>query len=379
MNWIAIRMLTGDRQKFFGLIFGIAFSTLLISQQMTILVNLVQRGANAVFNEYTADVWVMDPVTRTPEVNYAMPATALDAVRSVPGVEWAVPHLRSAASVRSSDGDLEGVAIVGVDDTTLIGLPHKMLIGDASVLAEPDAVIIDDVGAGKMFGAGVNPVGERLELNDRRAIIRGVVDATPTFTSQVFLYTRYSRALGYIPGTRNRMSFVLARAAPGVTPDELARRITEQTGWKARTRDEFAGDGIAFVIENTGIPFNFGITVMLGFIVGVAIVGLTFSLFIRDNIKQFGALKAIGVTNRKLARMVAAQAAVVGSIGYAFGILGSVLFIYWFEQAGPNFKGFYSPWQIPIICLIPVVLILALSGWVGLRSVLKTEPAAVFR
>ncbi len=30
---------------------------------------------------------------------------------------------------------------------------------------------------------------------------------------------------------------------------------------------------------------------MLGFIVGVAIVGLTFSLFIRDNIKQFGALE----------------------------------------------------------------------------------------
>jgi len=55
MNWIAIRMLTGDRQKFLGLVFGIAFSTLLICQQMTILVNLVQRGANAVYNEYTAD------------------------------------------------------------------------------------------------------------------------------------------------------------------------------------------------------------------------------------------------------------------------------------------------------------------------------------
>jgi putative ABC transport system permease protein len=266
-----------------------------------------------------------------------------------------------------------------VDDTTLIGLPHTMLIGDADSLAEPDAVIIDDIGAGKMFGVGVNPVGERLELNDRRAIIRGVVDATPTFTSQVFLYTRYSRALTYVPGTRNRMSFVLARAAPGVTPDELAARINEQTEWKARTRDEFAQDGIDFVIENTGIPYNFGITVMLGFIVGVAIVGLTFNLFIRDNIKQFGALKAIGVTNRKIAGMVATQAALVGSVGYAFGILGSVLFIYWFEQAGPNFKGFYSPWQIPIICVIPVIIILGMSGWLGLRSVLNTEPAEVFR
>ncbi|HBM04286.1 MAG TPA: ABC transporter permease, partial [Erythrobacter sp.] len=47
-------------------------------------------------------------------------------------------------------------------------------------------------------------------------------------------------------------------------------------------RDEFAQDGIDFIIENTGIPLNFGITVALGFVVGVAIVGLTFSLFIRD-------------------------------------------------------------------------------------------------
>ncbi len=379
MNWIAIRMLTGDRTKFYGLVFGIAFSTLLIAQQMTILVNLVQRGANAVYNEYSADVWVMDPVTRTPEVNFAMPETALDEVRSVPGVAWAVPHLRSAASVRSADGDLEGVAIVGVDDTTLIGLPHKMVYGTASVLAEPDAVIIDDVGAGRMFGVGVNPVGQRLEMNDQRAIIRGVVDATPTFTSQVFLYTRYSRALSYVPGTRNRLSFVLARAQDGVTPEVLAKRIADQTGWKTRTRDEFAYDGIMFVIANTGIPFNFGITVALGFIVGVAIVGLTFSLFIRDNIKQFGALKAIGVTNRKIAGMVATQAAIVGSIGYAFGILGSVVFIYWFEKIKPEFKGFYSPWQIPLICLIPVIIILAMTGWLALRSVMKTEPAEVFR
>lgn len=60
---------------------------------------------------------------------------------------------------------------------------------------------------------------------------------------------------------------------------------------------------------------------LLGFIVGVAIVGLTFSLFIRDNIKQFGALKAIGVTNGKIRKMVAAQAGLVGLIGYGLGVL----------------------------------------------------------
>ena len=116
----------------------------------------------------------------------------------------------------------------------------------------------------------------------------------------------------------------------------------------------------------------------LGFVVGVAIVGLTFSLFIRDNIKQFGALKAIGVTNRKLAGMVTAQAGMVGFVGYALGVVGTVLFI-WGFSGNPTFKGFYLPWQIPFASLTAVVLILALTGWLSMRSVLKTEPAAVFR
>jgi putative ABC transport system permease protein len=378
MIWIAIRMLTGDRQKFFGLVFGIAFSTLLITQQLTIFVNLLERGASGVFNVGAADVWVMDKVSRTTDVNFPMPSTALDRVRSVPGVAWAVPHLRAGASVRTKEGDLEGVSVIGVDDTTLIGMPKAMVEGSRAVLEQPDTVVIDDVGATRMFPAGDSPLGERLELNDQRAVVRGIADAMPSFTSQVTLYTTYSQALNYVPGTRNRMSFVLVRSAPGITPEQLTQRIEAQTGLRARTREQFAQDGIDFIIENTGIPLNFGITVVLGFVVGVAIVGLTFSLFIRDNIKQFGALKAIGVRNGKLARMVAAQAGLVGMIGYGLGVLGTVAFI-WGFSTNPTFKGFYIPWQVPLLSLVAVTIIIALTGWLALRNVFKTEPAAVFR
>lgn len=378
MLWIAIRMLTGDAQKFYGLLFGIAFSTLLITQQMTIFVNLVQRGASGVYNAPEAEVWVMDPVSRTTDVSYAMPSTALDKVRAVQGVEWAVPHLRAVANVRTAEGDLEGVAVIGVDDATLIGLPKRMAEGDKSVLFAPDAVAVDDTGALRFFPAGVSPIGARLELNDQRAVIRGIADAIPSFTSTVVLYTRYSNALNFVPGTRNRLSFVLVGVTKGSTPAEVADRIEAETGLKAETRDEFAQAGVDFIIENTGIPINFGITVFLGFVVGVAIVGLTFSLFLRDNIKQFGALKAIGVTNARIVQMVAAQAGLVGGIGYALGVVGTVAFLEGFAS-NPFFKGFYIPWQIPLISLVAVVIILALTGLVAIRSVLRTEPAAVFR
>jgi putative ABC transport system permease protein len=378
MNWIALRMLTGDRVKFLGLVFGIAFSTLLITQQLTVFVNLLMRGASAVYDVPTANIWVMDPVGRTPDVTLPLPSTALDKVRGVPGIAYAVPLLRANATIRTPDGKVEGVGVVGLDDATLIGLPRVMLEGKREALAAPDSVFIDAVGANKLFGRRTNVTGIVLELNDRRAIIAGVTDATPTFTSGVILFTRYSNALNYVPGTRKRMSFVVAQTEDGLAPRAVADEIQKRTGLRARTSPEFARDGIDFIIQNTGIPINFGITVVLGVIVGVAIVGLTFSLFIRDNIKQFGALKAIGVTNGKIRMMVAAQSALVALIGYGIGLFLAALFI-WGPGDVDAFKGFYIPWQIPVISAVLTIVMILLTGVVALRSVLKMEPAEVFR
>lgn len=379
MNWVAIRMLTGDRVKFLGLVFGIAFSTLLITQQLTLFVNLIFRGGVAVQEVSTADIWVMDPASRTADVIFPMPITALDRVRAVPGVAFASPMLRSNATIRTPDGDLEGVTVIGVDDSALIGLPRRMTEGSRERLMDPNAVFIDDTGARKLFGDSTDVVGTELELNDQRAIVKGIVDSVPTFTAQVTLYTRYSNALNYVPGTRNRLSFVLVRSDGSITAQELTARITEQTGLKARTSEDFTRDGVNFIVENTGIPINFGITVILGVVVGVAIVGLTLSLFLRDNIKQFGMLKAIGVTNRKIMDMVAAQSFLVILIGYGLGLAMATAFIGLGAANNDAFKGFYMLWEIPLITLGLVLAIVGVTSHIAMRGVLSTDPASVFR
>jgi putative ABC transport system permease protein len=381
MGWIALRMLTGDKVKYYGLIFGIAFSTLLIAQQSTLFVNLMLRASAAVWDVTDADIWVMDERAQTVEATRPLPATDLYRVRGIPGVAWAVPMLRQGATVRTGAGTLELVSVVGLDDPTLIGLPKRILHGSLNDLAAPDALFIDAVGSRKLFPAlsTEQVVGQEIELNDQRAVIRGVVDANPSFTSGVLLYTQYSNALNYVPGTRNRMTFILARAAPGRDPKDVAEEIAAATGLKARSQRDFAVDSIWYVAENTGIPINFGITVLLGFIVGVAIVGLTFSLFIRDNIKQFGALKAIGVTNGKIRGMVSLQAAWIGAIGYSIGIGFATLFIIIGGNNSDAFKGFYTPWQVLAVVAVAVLIMVFGTGFVALRKVLKTEPAEVFR
>src|SRR6185312_11681534 len=96
--------------------------------------------------------------------------------------------------------------------------------------------------------------------------------------------------------------------------------ISQQTGLKARTADEFFWDTINYYAKYTGIPINFGITTILGFMVGTAIAGQTFYNFTLENLKQFGSLKAMGASNRRIVGMILLQAAVAGALGYGIGV-----------------------------------------------------------
>src|SRR4029434_2233817 len=133
------------------------------------------------------------------------------------------------------------------------------------------------------------------------------------------MHARYSEAVNFLGRERTQLSFVIARPVPGVTKEELAARIQARTGLRARTTDEFMWDCIRYYLKNTGIPVNFGITIAVALVVGTVVAGQTFYLFTVDNLKQFGALKAIGVTNLRLTGMILLQAFSVGALGFALG------------------------------------------------------------
>ena len=149
-------------------------------------------------------------------------------------------------------------------------------------------------------------------MNDHRAEIVGICKASPSFQTFPIIYTRYSLALNYAPQERRVLSFVLAKAEPGVAPADVCVRIKEQTGLQALSNDGFAWLTITYYMRRTGIPINFGTTVLLGFIIGASIAGQTFYLFTIGNLKQFGTLKAMGANNRRIVGMVLAQGAVRG-------------------------------------------------------------------
>ena len=58
---IALRMLLGDRLKYAGLVAGLAFAALLITQQASIYYGFTERIGSWVRDTGQADLWVMDP------------------------------------------------------------------------------------------------------------------------------------------------------------------------------------------------------------------------------------------------------------------------------------------------------------------------------
>lgn len=380
MNRVALKMLFGDAAKLLGLVFGMAFSTLLISQQASMFIGVMQRTANLITEIREPNIWVMDPAIEQIDAVRPMRDTELGRVRGVPGVAWAVPFFKGQAVVTTETGGLQSSFVYGLDDVTLIGLPHEIILGDRESLRRPDAIAIDEAGYKKLWPTQPLTLGQTLELNDRRAVVAAILRTAPPFQTQPLIYTRYSQALVFTNNGRNQLSFVLARSAPDADPATVAQGIKERTGLKAVTADSFRWETMMYFLRHTGIPVNFGTVTLLGVIVGVAVVGLTFHMFVIENLKQYAALKAMGLTNGRLIGMVLLQAAIVGAIGYAIGLgLTSVFFEAVTSNSTSFFRGFYLPWQVAVGVGLLATAIMLLSAIVSLRRVLIIDPAIVFR
>src|SRR5689334_17413143 len=105
MNFIALKMLVGDRAKYLGIIMGLTFASLLITQQAAIFVGLMSRTYGAITDAGGGpDVWVMEPKVQFIDDVKPMADTELFRIRGIDGVRWAVPMYRGLLKARLDNG-----------------------------------------------------------------------------------------------------------------------------------------------------------------------------------------------------------------------------------------------------------------------------------
>lgn len=385
MFGLALKMLFGDTAKYLMLVAGLFFATFLIVQQASVFCGLMMWTTSTLKNVGAPIFVVEERVEQINEIN-PLRDTDVSRVRSVTAVRWAMPLYSGIQRVRLASGSFKTVQLLGIDSASLAGGPVRMVSGNLEDLRLPNTVVIDELAVTRLSEDQAHPikVGDRFEINDIEARVVGICKAMRSFTGGPYLWTTYERALQYTPASRKMLSAVIAAPIDGMTADEAAAEITRKTGLRAYVNRGFGenpGDfntsTVWWYVKNTGIPISFGTTVVIGFIVGIAIACQTFYAFVLDNLKHLGALKAMGMTNFRLSLMLIIQSSTVGLIGFGMGLLATSAFAWVaLEKQQPPFV---MPWQIPVVAFGVIQFICMLAALMGIVRLSLYEPAMVFR
>jgi putative ABC transport system permease protein len=383
MYLIALKMLFGDKGKYISMIVGISFSTLIMTQQPSILVGLLSRTYSFVRDVSLPDIWVMDNGVQYVEENKPIRSIELTRVRGIDGIAWAAPLYKGIVRAKLPDGSTKTLDMTGVEDSTLIGAPAYIIEGNLADLKRPNAIFIDKEAANTKLRVKISEtetrplaIGDIVEINDNRAQVMGYIKATRNFILQPQAYTTYTRAVSYSAASRRSLTYILVKVKEGEDLLQMCNRIEKKTGLTAYTAGEFAQVNLNYWMKSTGILINFGISVLLGFIVGIAVVGQTFFNFVHENMKHYAVLKAMGLRNAVLAKMVMLQACVVGVIGYGIGVGLASLFGMKFHD---SILAFRMPPSLLLYSGFGVLMIILVAACIGIRHVIRVDPAVVFR
>lgn len=385
---VALQMLLGGRAKYAALVLGVTTTAFLVTFAGCYFCGIMTRSYALVAETPTADVWVMDPAVACDDQSIAIPTGALTRVRSVAGVRSATPLVVAQADVRFGDGRFQPIEVIGVDDASLLGAP-ALEDGSAALLRGPDAAIVAEGGTeGKLLTA-VNAArrpkldgplrglraGDELQVNDYRVHVAGRAAALPRFPPRPLVYMTVSNALRVLPIERCRTTFILVEAQPDVPAGELARRIEERTGLKARSAEDFKAETVRWFMENSEDVGDVETLLSVAMLVGLGVTGVMLFLFTQDNLRYYAMLKAMGTSTRQLVAMVLAQAGACGVLGAGLGI-GLCALV---SDLVTGELPFRMMWFTPVVGGIAVVVVTLVAAAVSLWPVLKLEPASVFK
>jgi len=376
MTDVSLQMLYGDRPKYALLITGVCFSTILMAQGMAMFFGILAFSFSTLDN-VRAPIWIVDPMVQQVGDHQPLKDTDVDRVRSVPDVAWAVP-LHVGQSQARATGITKPVMIVGLDASTMAGAPTGIIAGSITNLRRSSAVAIDEDVAARLGPDQAHPltIGDAFEMNDHRAEIVAIVRTRQGMGGAAYVFTTFDRARDYGSGHRKMTTHILASPRHGLSSESVANHITSATGLSAFTEDQFKSASSNWLIANSPIPFVVGLIVGIGFLVGVIVAGQTFYTFILENSRCLGALKAMGATNGRLARMTLLQATVVGTTGYGLGM--GVLSLF-FRSLPEGRVPLIMRWEVAAFVFAAVTLIICFASFIGIRRIARIEPAIVFR
>lgn len=362
---LARRNLTHDRVRLFLSITGVALSVMLILLLSGYLAGIYRQSATYLENAPGSVVVAQQGVRTFAGSSSFLSSEVLEAVRTTPGVAQAVPIVMQAAVLELHDRK-EIASLVGYDAGQGGG---PWMLAEGRVPETDDEVVIDRVLADQH---GIS-IGSALTILDQQFTVVGLSDETSLWIgSYVFARAEAVQTLLRAPGV---WSAVFVTPAAGVSDADVVRAIAIPGIEAFPKTDKIDADrkGIARIYD---APL--GLMIGIAFVVGVLVVGLVIYTATIERRREYGALKAIGMKNRTLYRLVTSQALVAavtgGLLGVAFAFGLATLLI----ALRPQFPVVIEPGAIATALAASLVMAV-LAALAPARAIAGLAPAEVFR
>lgn len=388
LAWSTIK---GRRGGFVGSFVAIAAGSAVITACGILLVSGLGTGVTP--ERYSGAAVVLSGeqsfwLDESAEVRYServtLPADKVAAVAAVPGVQSAVGDVNVEVSVLNPDGDAvggpDGFPVFGHGWSAAALGPFPVREGhepsqSGDVVLDADLAARADVSLGSTV---------RLVAGSIASSYRVVGIANPPgggLDRQSALFFTDAQAT-QLSGRPDRVDAIGVRAAPGVTPEQLAERITaavpdvvSHTGAE-RGDVEFldVGDARSLVVESSA---SFGGTMVL---IVVFVVASTLALSVQQRRRELALLRAIGATPKQIHWMIGAEMTLVSFVGALVGMIPGVVLafvmrgVFIFAGAMPADFQMSVGW-IPVLASLVLCMTSArLGGWLVARRVAKTSP-----
>jgi putative ABC transport system permease protein len=371
---LARKNLLHDKLRFLITVSGVAFAVTLVFVQVGLFMGLLDN-ASITIEHIDADLWVTSK--NTPNVDFAQtfPETAVQRVRSVPGVERADNLIVWFMTVALPTGAKEGTLVYALEDFERWKFPWNVVEGDLTDLRRGNYLFLDD-SAEKRFGEF--RIGEYREVIGHRMKIIGRTRDALSFSTTPILFLDYRKAQEMSPDELSgNTTYVLVKLAAGADVDAVRREIKRRLPHNdIHTRAEWAARSRRYWVESTGLGLNLAMTVFLGCLVGIVVVAQTLYTSTMEHIKEFGTVKAIGGSNWDIYKILGEQATIAAIVGFALGGVMS-----WFlrpAMANIGLKLIISSSFAAMVGVGTLALCLA-AAMISFRKVARIDPALVFR
>jgi putative ABC transport system permease protein len=360
---VARRNLLADKVRLLISVGGVTFAVLLI----VVIQSLYQgyaRRIGSFAERVPVDLWLAEADTSGFIYASQIPESRQTEVAAVPGVGQVIP-LYGRRLRFSTDSGVDNAFFLAFD------LPPTLAAAAGLTLPTPGQVVLDRILA-KQDGL---EVGDTISLRGVQLTVMRIDDLAGMGVSQfAILSAEDARNTIALPGYVN---FLLVRVVPDVSPVQVAAAITEAVpGVRPMVRSEFA-DANRAEISALFVPIV-RVLLVVAFLVGTAVVGVTIYSSTVERTREYGVLKALGATGPDLLRIVLTQSVVVGIAGFLTGVPLAAGVNWIAAELVPRFVTLIR-WQDLAVVFAAALGMSVVAALIPIRRVTTIDPASVFR